>query len=96
MNKEEMTNIRNEVKSKLAESGYSLTDVVEQMNKNRDEDHKTTTQNISNKLSRGTIKYSEIKEIADIIGYKNKMGKRSGINMGSLLARLPLIRAYIS
>ena len=40
MNKEEMTNIRNEVKSKLAESGYSLTDVVEQMNKNRDEDHK--------------------------------------------------------
>ncbi len=77
MNKEEMTNIRNEVKSKLAESGYSLTDVVEQMNKNRDEDHKTTTQNISNKLSRGTIKYSEIKEIADIIGYKIKWVKEA-------------------
>ena len=77
MNKEEMTNIRNEVKSKLAESGYSLTDVVEQMNKNRDEDHKTTTQNISNKLSRGTIKYSEIKEIADIVGYKIKWVKEA-------------------
>ena len=77
MNKEEMTNIRNEVKSKLAESRYSLTDVVEQMNKNRDEDHKTTTQNISNKLSRGTIKYSEIKEIADIIGYKIKWVKEA-------------------
>ena len=77
MNKEVMTNIRNEVKSKLAESGYSLTDVVEQMNKNRDEDHKTTTQNISNKLSRGTIKYSEIKEIADIIGYKIKWVKEA-------------------
>ena len=77
MNKEEMTNIRNEVKSNLAESGYSLTDVVEQMNKNRDEDHKTTTQNISNKLSRGTIKYSEIKEIADIIGYKIKWVKEA-------------------
>ena len=77
MNKEEMTNIRNEVKSKLAESGYSLTDVVEKMNKNRDEDHKTTTQNISNKLSRGTIKYSEIKEIADIIGYKIKWVKEA-------------------
>lgn len=77
MNEEEMTNIRNEVKSKLAESGYSLTYVVEQMNKNRDEEHKTTTQNISNKLSRGTIKYSEIKEIADIIGYKIKWVKEA-------------------
>ncbi len=72
MNEEEMNNIRNEVKSKLAESGYSLTYVVEQMNKSRDEEHKTTTQNISNKLTRGTIKYSEIREIADIIGYKIK------------------------
>ena len=29
MNEEEINNIRNEVKSKLAESGYSLTYVVE-------------------------------------------------------------------
>lgn len=77
MNEEEMNNIRNEVKSKLAESGYSLTYVVEQMNKKRDEEHKTTTQNISNKLTRGTIKYSEIKEIADIIGYKIKWIKEA-------------------
>lgn len=77
MNEEEMNIIRNEVKSKLAESGYSLTYVVEQMNKNRDEEHKTTTQNISNKLTRGTIKYSEIKEIANIIGYKIKWVKEA-------------------
>lgn len=77
MNEEEMNNIRNEVKSKLAESGYSLTYVVEQMNKSRDEEHKTTTQNISNKLTRGTIKYSEIREIADIIGYKIKWVKKA-------------------
>lgn len=77
MNEEEMKNIRNEVKSKLAESGYSLTYVVEQMNKNRDDVNKTTTQNISNKLTRGTIKYSEIKEIASIIGYKIKWVKEA-------------------
>lgn len=77
MNEEEMNTIRNEVKSKLAESGYSLTYVVEQMNKSRDEEHKTTTQNISNKLTRGTIKYSEIREIADIIGYKIKWVKEA-------------------
>lgn len=77
MNEDEMNTIRNEVKSKLAESGYSLTYVVEQMNKSRDEEHKTTTQNISNKLTRGTIKYSEIREIANIIGYKIKWVKEA-------------------
>ena len=70
MSDEQINIIRNEVKSYIAQSGYTLTYIVEQMNKSRDDQHKTTTQNISNKLSRGTIKYSEIKEIADIIGYK--------------------------
>lgn len=75
MSDEQIKIIRNEVKSYIAQSGYTLTYIVEQMNKSRDEQHKTTTQNISNKLSRGTIKYSEIKEIADIIGYKIKWSK---------------------
>ncbi len=75
MSNEQINIIRNEVKSYIAQSGYTLTYIVEQMNKCRDEQHKTTTQNISNKLSRGTIKYSEIKEIADIIGYKIKWTK---------------------
>lgn len=70
MNNEQINNIRNEVKSYIAQSGYTLTYIVEQMNKSRTPEHQTTTQNISNKLSRGTIKYSEIKEIANIIGYK--------------------------
>ncbi len=70
MSDEQINIIRNEVKAYIAQSGYTLTYIVEQMNKSRDDQHKTTTQNISNKLSRGTIKYSEIKEIADIIGYK--------------------------
>lgn len=72
MNDERINNIRNEIKSVLAKSGYSLTYVVEKMNEKRDKDNKTTTQNISNKLTRGTIKYSEVKEIAEIIGYNLK------------------------
>jgi hypothetical protein len=40
------------------------------MNESRSIDEQTTPQNISNKLTRGTIKYSEVKEIADIIGFK--------------------------
>ncbi|WP_245528255.1 hypothetical protein [Halanaerobium praevalens] len=45
-----------------------MTDLVNALNEkyNRDD----SVQNLSNKLSRGTIKYKEVKEIADIIGAK--------------------------
>ena len=66
----EITSIRNEVKAQIARSGWTLTNIVKEMNARRPVDEQTTTQNISNKLSRGTIKYSEILEIADIIGYR--------------------------
>lgn len=61
--------IRNEIKAEIAKSGWTLTDIVKEMNK-RHPDSETTSQNISNKLTRGTLKYSEAREIADIIGRK--------------------------
>ena len=60
--------IRNQVKSTLALQGWTLTRVVQKINERHPESRRTTVQNISNKLSRGTIKYSEILEIAEIIG----------------------------
>jgi len=62
--------LRNEVKAYIAMSGWTLTDIVKEMNKTRSIRDQTTTQNISNKLTRGTIKYSECKEIAQIIGFR--------------------------
>lgn len=62
--------IRNKVKGYIANSGWSLTDVVKKMNEDLPEDKQTTVQNISNKLSRGSIKYSEMRKIAEIIGYE--------------------------
>lgn len=64
--------IRSEIKSYIAKSGWTLTDIVKEMNHSRPENEQTTTQNISNKLSRGTIKYSECKEIAAVIGFSIK------------------------
>ena len=61
--------IRNEIKAYIAASSWTLSDIVKEMNKRRSAADQTTPQNISNKLTRGTIKYSECKEIADIIGY---------------------------
>jgi len=67
--------IRNEIKSYIAKSGWTLTDIVKEMNSVRPESDHTTSQNISNKLTRGTIKYSECKEIAKIIGFEVKWEK---------------------
>ncbi|MGN0159230.1 MAG: LLM class flavin-dependent oxidoreductase [Brotaphodocola sp.] len=63
--------IRNEIKAEIAKSGWTLTDIVREMNKLHP-DEQTTSQNISNKLTRGTLKYSEAREIASIIGRKIK------------------------
>lgn len=60
-------NIRNEIKAQIAKSGWTLTNIVKELNKLHP-DAPTTSQNISNKMSRGTIKYAEAKEIAQIIG----------------------------
>ena len=62
--------IRNEIKSYIARSGWTMTDIVKEMYSPRPEEEHTTTQNIANKLARGTIKYSEVLEIAHIIGYE--------------------------
>ena len=70
MSEKEINLVRNEIKSYIAQSGWTLTDIVRELNTRREE--QTTTQNISNKLTRGTIKYSEVLEIAEIIGYNIK------------------------
>jgi hypothetical protein len=69
-------NVRNEIKSIIAASGWTLTDIVKELNKGLAETEQTTPQNISNKLTRGTIKYSECKKIAEIIGYNIEWVKK--------------------
>lgn len=58
---------RNEIKSYIALSGWKIVDIVEELKKYGIE---TTPQALSNKLARDTIRYSEVKIIADIIGYE--------------------------
>lgn len=66
----EESEIHAQVMSNIVSQRWTLTKVVKKMNERRPEDQKTTIQNISNKLTRGTIKYSEVLEIAEIIGLK--------------------------
>lgn len=67
-------NIRNEIKAYIVSSGYTMTEIVDMINKkyNRND----TVQNLSNKLSRGTIRYSEVKEIAEAMSYEIRWIKK--------------------
>lgn len=66
----ERNQVHNEIKAIIAQNGLTLTEVVTRMNQHRMPDERTTVQNISNKLARGTIKYSEVLEMAAVIGLR--------------------------
>lgn len=70
--KEEPKTIKNEVKSYIVKEGFTMKKIAGLL----DNGSKVALQNLSNKLTRGTIKYSEIKEIADILGYEIKWEKK--------------------
>lgn len=60
--------VRDDIKSKIVQSGLTITDVVQKIN--AECDRTETIQNLSNKLTRGTIRYSEVLEIAKVAGYR--------------------------
>mgnify|MGYP003591813696 CR=1 FL=1 len=60
--------IRDEIKAYIVGAGFKMVDVVDAINDKHQK--KDTIANLSNKLTRGTLKYQEAEEIADAIGYK--------------------------
>ena len=70
-------NIRNEIKSYIVREGLTMSGVVERLV----EEHgwSSSVPNFSGKLQRGSLRYSEAKELADVLGYElvwQKRGKR--------------------
>ncbi|MDD3149552.1 MAG: hypothetical protein PHV68_01865 [Candidatus Gastranaerophilales bacterium] len=64
---------REQVKILLVKENMSLTELARQMTKFTGKGY--TQQGLSNKLSRDTLRYSEIHHIAKILGYKIKFEK---------------------
>ena len=60
--------IREEIKSLLAIENKTMKDIAEQM--------ETTIQNLSQKLRNKTIKFEEVCEITDLLGYDIEFVKR--------------------
>ena len=61
-----------EIRSKLGAKCMTLTSLVELLNKDLPAHKQTTVQNISNKLKRGSIKYRDVKKIAEVLDYELK------------------------
>ncbi len=67
-------NIRNEIKSYIVREGLTMSEVVEKLV----EEHgwSSSVPNFSGKLQRGSLRYSEAKELADVLGYELIWQKR--------------------
>lgn len=60
--------IREDIKSILARENVTMQSIAEKLN--------SSVQNLSNKLRSKTIKFEEVREITDILGYDIEFKKR--------------------
>ncbi|MBE6089822.1 MAG: LLM class flavin-dependent oxidoreductase [Clostridium beijerinckii] len=66
--------LKDEIKSYIVSAGWTITKLAEELNKRSGNDY--TVQNLSNKIRKESLKYSEVLEIADIIGYEIKWNRK--------------------
>ena len=66
--------LKEDIKAIIIKSGWTITKVIDALNIKYDRND--TIQNLSAKLARGTIKYREVLEILDIIGYEIQFTKK--------------------
>lgn len=62
------TSLKDDLKSAIVKSGWTMTAVVDEINKRNNTNY--TVQNFSSKLSRGTLRYIEVEQVLEIIGYR--------------------------
>lgn len=67
-------NVRNEIKAQIVRAGYTMQDVVDRLS---DEyGWSDSVSNLSAKLQRESIRYKEVMELADVLGYDIVWQKR--------------------
>ena len=66
--------IRNEIKSQIVRAGFTMQELVDRLS---DEyDWSDSVSNLSAKLQRESIRYKEVVELADVLGYDIVWQKR--------------------
>ena len=77
MSRNKAENCRNEVKSYITREGMTMTEVVELL---ADEyGWSSSVPNLSGKLRRGSLRYTEAVELADVLGYDLVWVKRQQV-----------------
>jgi hypothetical protein len=59
--------LKDELKALIIKSGWTMTQVVDELNKKYNRN--TSVQNFSSKLKRESLKYTEVEEVLELIGY---------------------------
>ena len=67
-------NIRNEITSYIIREGMTMSEVVERLS--QEYGWSSSVPNLSGKLRRGSLRYGEAEELADILGYDIVWKKR--------------------
>ena len=62
------SNLRNEIKSYIVRSGYTMQEVVDRLSE--DYGWSDSVSNLSNKLQRESLRYTEAVQLADVLGYE--------------------------
>ena len=68
------SNLRNEIKSYIVRSGYTMQEVVDRLSD--DYGWSDSVSNLSNKLQRESLRYMEAVQLADTLGYDLVWQKR--------------------
>ena len=68
------SNLRNEIKSYIVRSGYTMQEVVDLLSE--DYGWSDSVSNLSNKLQRESLRYVETVQLADALGYDLVWQKR--------------------
>ncbi|MBQ8459290.1 LLM class flavin-dependent oxidoreductase [bacterium] len=66
--KDYISDIRNEIRSYMVAKGHTYKSVAELLTNKFGEN--ITAQSLNNKLARGSLRYIDAKQIADVLGYK--------------------------
>ena len=68
------SNLRNEIKSYIVRSGYTMQEVVDRLSE--DYGWSGSVSNLSNKLQRESLRYTEAVQLADVLGFEIVWQKR--------------------
>ena len=60
-----MMTVRNEIKAQIVRAGYTMQEVVDRLH----EEYGNSISNLSDQLQRESIRYKEVVELADVLGY---------------------------